>query len=484
MATIRLRIFISSVQTEFAEVRCALKAFLLGDAVLSSFVTDVFLFEDIAARDQQADKVYLDKVDHCDIYLGIFGYEYGSTDADGVSPTEHELNRATNQGKTRLIYVWGRDERKRSQEMKKLIRRVSGQLVRRRVEDMNSLNAEVYSSLIDYLNDHGALRVPPFDTSVSNRVTLKQISQKRIDWLLETAHRERGFPLKLNTTKKALLTHLNLLEDGRPNNAALLLFGTNPQKFLRSAETKCVHCHGVKYRRPFASQQVYTGSVFDQVDEARDFVLSKINRAVGTRTQSSRAEAQYELPPDAVSEAIVNAVAHRDYNSNGSVEVRLFPDRLEVWNPGELPSGLTVDGLREDHPSIPNNPLLAETLYLARYIEKAGSGTQAMIDECMQMGLPEPDFEQRSGWFVTTLWRDWLTDQVLSGLDLNDRQTQAIVYLKSHRRISNTQYQNVMNTTRKTAARDLADLKSKGVVNQIGKRGAGVHYILGSKKGR
>jgi predicted HTH transcriptional regulator len=481
MPATRLRIFISSVQTEFSEVRRALKAFLLGDAVLARFVADVFLFEDLSARDRRADEVYLHEVDCCDVYLGIFGNQYGSQDAEGVSPTEREFDRATEQGKTRLIYVWGTDDSQRCPEMKRLIRRASGELVRRRVEDMNSLNAEVYSSLIDLLDERGALRVPPFDTSVSQGVTLKQISQKRVEWFLQTARRERGFPLKANTATKALLTHLNLLPDGKPNNAAVLLFGTDPHRVHPTAEVKCVHCHTPEYRRPFASQQVYTGDLFEQVDQARDFVLSKINRTVGMRKTSAAAPAEYELPPDAVGEAIVNAVAHRDFNSNGSVEVRLFPDRLEIWNPGALPTGLTPDALREDHPSIPRNPLLAEVLYLARYIEKAGSGTQAMIEQCRVAGLQEPDFVQRRGSFVATLWRNWLTEDLLAHFDLNDRQRLAIDFVRTHGRISNSQFQAVASTNKKTATRDLTDLKEKGLVQQVGTRGPGVHYVLAGK---
>lgn len=142
-----------------------------------------------------------------------------------------------------------------------------------------------------------------------------------------------------------------------------MLFGSNPQRYHRTAETKCVHCHDTEYRRPFASQQIYSGDLFEQADQARDFVLAKINRAVGTRATSITAPATYELPPDAIGEAIVNAIAHRDYHSNASVEVRLFADRLEVWNPGTLPGTLTLDDLREAHPSVPNNPLIAESLY-------------------------------------------------------------------------------------------------------------------------
>jgi len=481
MPATRLRIFISSVQKEFAQLRPDLKAFLLGDAVLQRFVADVFLFEELHAKDQRADHVYLSEVERCDIYLGIFGYDYGYEDENGVSPTEHEFNHATRHRKTRLVYVWGSDEKRRAPKMRQLISKASGELIRRRVNDSSALTAEVYASLVEYLDSIGALRVPPFDTSACDGATLANLSRKRINWFLETASRERGFPLKAKTETKALLTHLNLLDNGKPTNAAIMLFGSNPQRFHRPAETKCIHCHGTEYRRPFASLQVYGGDVFEQADQARDFVLGKINRPVGTRADSITAPAAYELPPDAVGEAIVNAIAHRDYNSNASVEVRLFADRLEVWNPGALPGTLTLDDLHDDHPSVPNNPLIAESLYLTRYIEKAGSGTQRMIELCREAGLPEPDFELRAGSFIVTLWRDWLTAKVIAELDLNDRQIKALPVIRQQSQITNSQYQTVTGATRPTAKRDLEDLVKKGLISPKGS-GRGAHYQFGKKR--
>jgi predicted HTH transcriptional regulator len=109
---------------------------------------------------------------------------------------------------------------------------------------------------------------------------------------------------------------------------------------------------------------------------------------------------RYEIPVEVVSEAIVNAVAHRDYTSNGSVQVMLFADRLEVWNPGTLPPSLTVEMLRQPHGSFPTNPLLAEPLYLAAYIERMGTGTGDMIRRCREAGLPEPEFSVADGFRV------------------------------------------------------------------------------------
>ena len=184
MKLVRLKIFVSSVQKEFKQIRLDLKAFLLGDAFLHRFVSDVFLFEELPATDRRADQVYLEQVERCDIYLGIFGYEYGNEDQDGVSPTEYEYNHAAKHRKTRLVYVWGSDEKRRAPKMRHLASKASGELIRRRIEDFSALCSEVYASFVDYLDGMGALRVPPFDTSACDGATLQHLSRKRVDWFL------------------------------------------------------------------------------------------------------------------------------------------------------------------------------------------------------------------------------------------------------------------------------------------------------------
>ena len=184
----------------------------------------------------------------------------------------------------------------------------------------------------------------------------------------------------------------------------MLTFGKAPQQFLISSDIKCAHFHGTEVAKPIPSYQVYKGTAFQLVDHAVDFVLSKINLSVGTRAESTQAPVNYEIPKEVVREAIVNAVAHRDYTSNASVQVMLFSDRLEVLNPGRLPPALTLEQLRETHPSVPNNRLLARSLYLAQYIEEMGTGTLDIIRRCKDAGLSEPEFTD-SGGFKTTIWR-------------------------------------------------------------------------------
>ncbi len=410
-----MKIFISSVQKELTTERKALAGYLAGDPLLHRFF-DYFLFEETPATDQRADQCYLDEVDRCDIYLGIFGNEYGPEDADGISPTHCEFNRASEQSKTRLIYIKGNDDKLRHAKMKALIDNAASSLIRRRVNSAEELIAAVYASLVRILEERELIRTGPFDATFCRKATLDDLDHDKISRFLVLARRGRNFPLPGDTPPSDVLVHLNLLDKGRPTHAAILLFGKWPQRFLITSEVKCAHFHGYEVAKPIPSYQVYKGTVFDLVDQAKDFVLSKIDLWVGTRAESTQVPTKYEIPQEVVAEAIVNAVVHRDYTSNGSVQVMLFKDRLEVWNPGTLPPTLTLEKLRGPHPSVPHNPLLAEPMYLTKYIERMGTGIRDMIRRCKTAGLAEPEIRLDGGSFVVTIRRKRAVPEAQSGL--------------------------------------------------------------------
>ncbi|NTW84410.1 MAG: DUF4062 domain-containing protein [Chlorobiaceae bacterium] len=399
-----MRIFISSVQKEFAKERKALAEYLSGDPLMRRFF-EYFLFEDQPAADQRADQCYLDEVDRCDIYLGIFGKEYGWEDVEGFSPTHREFNKATGQGKSRLIYVKGADDNIRHPKMRALIDDAASSLIRRRFNSSEELIAAVYASLVRILEERELIRFGPFDATFCRNASLDDLDEEKISRFLVLARRGRNFPLPENTPPHEVLLHLNLLDKERPTNAAVLLFGKQPQRFLITSEVKCAHFHGFEVEKPIPSYQVYKGNVFDLVDQAKDFVLSKIDLWVGTREESTQVPTKYEIPQEVVAEAIVNAIVHRDYTSNASVQVMLFRDRLEVWNPGTLPPTLTLEKLRGPHASVPHNPLLAEPMYLTKYIERMGTGIRDMIRRCRSAGLPEPEIRIDGGFWVLTIRR-------------------------------------------------------------------------------
>jgi len=478
----RFTIFVSSIQKELQEERRAIKDYILNDPMLKLFISDVFLFEDLPARDQRSDESYLTEVDRCDIYIGIFGNDYGFEDEDGVSPTEHEFDRATEKGRYRLIFIKGQSDGSRHKKMRALIQKAGNQLIRRRFDAISDLIADLYASLIDFMSQAGVLPITPFDASPQAKATLRNISKDVIGWFLKRARRERKFPLTSGTPAKVVLEHLNLLAKGKPKNAALLLFSGNPQKFIPISEIKCLHFHGTRIQKPIPSYQIYKGTLFDQVDNAVDFVMSRLVRSVGTRTEGGEAPVEYEIPREVIAEAIVNAIAHRDYTSNAGIQVMVFSDRVEIWNPGQLPPGLTPEWLRTPHSSIPKNPLIADPLFLAHYIEKAGTGTLDMIRLCRETGLSEPGFEQRGNQFVVTLWRDWLTEEVLAGYKLNDRQKQAISHVKVTGRINNAEYRNITGISARTALRELRQLTDLGIFAKVGGTGQSAHYVIAKAK--
>ncbi|NLZ30408.1 MAG: DUF4062 domain-containing protein [Methanomicrobiales archaeon] len=391
-----VRIFVSSVQKEFTGEREALRVYLRGDALMRRFF-EVFFFEDVSATDCNTDDLYLDEVRRCDIYVGLFGETYGSENAEGLSPTEREFDLATSEGKYRLIYVKGTDNDARHPKMRALISRAEAGLIRKRFNTSSELVTGLYAALVDYLAEKQFIRSGPFDAAPCKKATLKDLDPERMAWFTRTARATRRFPIAEGAPPDELLEHLNLIDEGYLTNAAILLFAKRPQRFLGSSEVKCAHYHGIEVAKPIPSYQIYKGTVFDLVDAAVDFVLSKIALSVGTREAGPQVPVRYEIPKEVIAEAIVNAVAHRDYTSAGSVQVMLFADRLEIWNPGLLPPSLTLERLRQAHGSVPANPLLAEPMYLAGYIERMGTGTQDMIRRCAEAGLPEPEFTVNDG---------------------------------------------------------------------------------------
>ena len=397
------KLFISSVQSEFSAERKALHEYICADPLLGKFF-EPFLFELMPAIDQRTDAVYLKEVEQSDIYLGLFGKLYGSENADGISPTELEFDHATKWHKTRLIFLSNHNSADRHPKQINLINKAQEVLIRKKFSTVDELKASVYASLVRYLEEKEIIRTGPFDASFHPSAGLQDIDPEKIQSFVRLAQAKRGFPRAETEPAEKILTHLNLLHNGRLTNAALLLFGKEPQRFFINSEVRCASFAGTIVEKPIPSYKVFKGTLFELVDQALEFVLNKLNYRVETRAESVSIPGRYEIPKEVVAEAIVNAIAHRDYTSNASVQVMVFRDRVEIWNPGALPMGWTTEKLKQLHTSVPANPLLAEPLYLAAYIERLGTGTTDILEKCLSANLPEPQFIQAED-FRSILYR-------------------------------------------------------------------------------
>ena len=185
---------------------------------------EVFLFEDVPASDRRPRDVYLNEVVRCDIFVCILGKEYGFEDEQGVSPTEHEFERATELNRHQLIFVQSAREGYRHPKMQLLVGRAQIGLVRRRFATSAELVAGLYAALVQYLEAKELLRFGPFDAAHCSGATLDDLDVEGMYRFIRIARRARQLPLPPETPPADLLRHLNLLSRGRLTNAAVLLF--------------------------------------------------------------------------------------------------------------------------------------------------------------------------------------------------------------------------------------------------------------------
>jgi len=383
-------------------MRNQIAAYIRHDALLSRFF-EPFLFEELPAQDQSAKQAYLDEVSKDDIYLLLMGEQYGYEDEQGISPTEREFDAATSHHVYRIAAIKQVDKRHAKEQQ--FISKIEQQVIRNTFSTIEELKSIIYASLIEYMTNHGLLANGPFDSCAHPTATIADLDKDKIAWFVGIARERRQFPLAYSEANlPQILRSLHLLtDDNHLKNAALLLFAKDTQEWFITATVKCAQFYGTEKRKPILTQHIYSGTVFDVVDEAVAFVMSHVDVRVGERTKSAQVDVTPEIPTQAVTEAIVNAVVHRDYTSNGSVQVELYANRLVVWNPGQLPHGLTIAQLAQEHDSMPHNPILAHAVYMAGYIEQIGTGTTDVIDLCKQAGL-KVEFSQ-DGNFTTIIYR-------------------------------------------------------------------------------
>ena len=334
-------------------------------------------------------------------------------------------------------------------------------------------NQQISSSELRRLAKESGAKVY-WDEEVCEDANLEDISKEKVKWFLKAARKQRGLNLSEDAPTEEVLMKLKLLRNGKLTNAALLLF-FKEQMFLQS-EIKCIRFSGNEPIKPYIDFQTIEGTVFDLIDKAEDFVLRNIRKSIWLVSGKVQREEKYEYPPDAIREAVVNAVAHRDYESPSKVQVRIFDNRIEVWSSGTLPDEITIEDLRREHISVPRNPLLFKQLFWVKYVEDVGGGTLDMISQCRDWGIPEPVFEHITGAFVVTFKLPPALGD-LERLGLNERQLKAMDYVIKKGSISNKVYTSLNNISRKTATIDLTQLVTKGLLVRVGEGKRDIRYI-------
>ncbi|MGD9001533.1 MAG: ATP-binding protein [Anaerolineae bacterium] len=272
-----------------------------------------------------------------------------------------------------------------------------------------------------------------------------------------------------------------LTEDGRPTVAGVLLFASKPQAFLPQSGLTFVKFIGREPRGedgyPGYGRREEIGGSLPQIIRRAWQVVGEEMRKGAVVTALERKE-RTEYPVAAVREALVNAVAHRDYRLRGRrIEVRMFSDRMEITSPGGLPGFITVDNIVEEHFS--RNPRIVSGLYQWGYIEELGLGVDLMIDEMVRAGHPPPTFRDTPYSFGVTLYNvlerepqpDWAGR-------VSERQAAALAHVERHGRITNREYRDLCpGLSPETLRLDLSELVDKGLLLKVGAK-RGTYYIL------
>lgn len=316
-----------------------------------------------------------------------------------------------------------------------------------------------------------------WDDVAETRASIDDIDMDAVEYFKENAIKSGRLPISKSDTTEIIFNNLNLYtDDGKLKRAAILLFGKKPDKFYPTVSLKIGRF--VNSDSDLRFQDVIEGNCIEMVDKAIEIFFKKYV-PYSIKYVGIRREEIPEYPFDAVREALLNAVAHRDYSIHAPIQMRVYNDRIDIWNNGALLSGLSFDDLKKTHSSILRNPIISNVFFRAGFVEAWGKGTTNIVDECKKSGLPEPEFYSHSGGFVITIFKDIYNEKHLKSLDLNDRQIKAIIFAKEEGSITNSDYQQLNNVSRNTASRDLNELsEQKNILIKKGKHGLAVQYEL------
>jgi ATP-dependent DNA helicase RecG len=315
----------------------------------------------------------------------------------------------------------------------------------------------------------------PWD-SIITEYSYDEIDCETVTRVIKQAVDAKRLPSEsINDPCEVTLEKLNLASQRKISNGAILLFGKEPEKYFPYLKIRLGRFNA---KGDIIDDKLVGGNLFHQLNTAFTILQQHIGISYKIQLTLERKDVRdYPLP--ALREALLNAVAHRNYADVANpITVKTYDDHVWIANPGGLLEGLTVDDLKKQHQSRRRNPAIAHVLFLAGYIENFGTGTLRIMNEMHDAGLPEPEFKEEMGGFSLYLYKDVFADEIIEQLNLSDRQTKAIHFVKDKGKITNTEYQKLTAVSKTTASRELATLVKMQLLSQRGTTGKGTYYVL------
>jgi len=283
----------------------------------------------------------------------------------------------------------------------------------------------------------------------------------------------------------AFLHSLGLFESGGVTNAALVLFGVTPTRWLPQVRVRLLVLPSGKAGDRHSVDRVFEKNLLrtaQQIPEALSVYGGGVESSF--TKESWQREERLLYPATALREGVMNALIHRDYARNGTIIIQIQPHRIKISNPGGLPDELKVSDLKRDHASVPRNPDIAHVCYLQKLIEKIGRGTQRIVEDCRKAKIKEPKWETSP--LETSLTFFAATAPIVSATleDLSDRQRKIVEALKSGESLKALDIAKALGgVTDRTIRNDLLTLVQTGWVTKRG-QGPSTTYALTDKEAK
>jgi ATP-dependent DNA helicase RecG len=313
-----------------------------------------------------------------------------------------------------------------------------------------------------------------WDDIVEPGASFDDIDEKTVSIFIKASENAGRLPENEGLDLPELFEKLRLTENGQIKRAALVLFGKDPGKFFPNTFVK-IGRFG-KDDADIKFQESEEGNIIRLLQS----ILNQLNSKFLTRLiefEGMHRIEKGEYPVAAIREMMLNALVHRTY-MGAPIQIRVYDDKISIWNEGTLPEGLTSEALKRSHSSRPRNPIIADVCFRGGYIDSWGRGTIKILDTCKQANLPEPEMKELDGGFIVSLFKDNFTSEQLTKVGLNVRQIKAVLFVKEKGRITNKEYQVLNNTSERTALRDLNGLIVYNILKNSEIKGAGSFYFL------
>lgn len=471
----KIDVFISSNINEFSDERKFLVDNLRLDPSFDNYF-DFYIFEEDSAESQSSSKVFVNQVEQSDIYIGLIGNDYGNEYLDGFSATEFEFNKFN--AKSSDSYFFVKMDETADDKSKEFFNKISHLKRYKRFNSKEELLVAVKTSLSKCLIRNSKNNV--FDSTVIEDSTIDDVDEQAISLFYQSLKNQTVKDLFDKRSNEQILECIGAGKIDHKgvfhlNNAGALFFAKNLSKFGLDYEVKMVRFRGID-RRVIVDQTTVTTSIFILLNEFERFFTR--NTKLGTFIQGIKSYDVPEYPIEAIREAFVNALAHRDYSlDEDSILFYIYDDRILVSSPGGLPYPLTIDDLRLEVTPKHRNKTICKIFKYTKFMEHFGTGITRMRGEMEDSGLDEPEFYD-GNYFKVILrgpnGRLIVTEKHLQGesvdlssYNLNKRQLEAATIMFNEAvKFTYKSYSEHFNISLTTAKRDLQALVDKELINK------------------